>query len=147
MPDLEDGDTDKKADGLSVLSGQSDRSRTTSQLEAAAKLPWYRNVTCKDLKDITPTLLILLGGVLIMIFVIPYAFSSVIQQLKNVSKMESIQEMKKELARNATLEAIEREKAAANVSNSTPEDSESIPDPSRLISSENSSPFSEDLNT
>ena len=82
-----------------------------------------------------------------MIFVIPYAFSSVIQQLKNVSKMESIQEMKKEMARNATLEAIEREKAAANVSNSTPEDSESIPDPSRLISSESSSPFSEDLNT
>lgn len=67
---------------LSALSNGSGKSKTTSQLEAAAKLPWYRGVTCKDIRDITPTLLILLGGLLIMIFVIPYAFSSVIAQLK-----------------------------------------------------------------
>ncbi len=58
------------------------RSKTTSQLEAIAKLPWYRGVTCKDVRDILPTVLILLGGLLIMIFVIPYAFSSVIKQLE-----------------------------------------------------------------
>jgi hypothetical protein len=104
-------------------------------------------VTCKDLKDITPTLLILLGGVLIMIFVIPYAFSSVLAQLSNVSRMESINEMKKELARNASLAAIERANALANLTNSSPDDSEDIPDPSRLYSSEPLSPYSEDLNT
>jgi hypothetical protein len=60
----------------------SGRSKTTSQLEAIAKLPWYRGVTCKDVRDIMPTVLILLGGLLIMIFVIPYAFSSVIKQLE-----------------------------------------------------------------
>ena len=48
-------------DRVSVLSGASGRSKTTSQLEAASKLPWYRGVTCKDIKDITPTVLILLG--------------------------------------------------------------------------------------
>ncbi len=44
--------------------------------------PRYRGVTCKDVRDIMPTVLILLGGLLIMIFVIPYAFSSVIKQLE-----------------------------------------------------------------
>ncbi len=39
-------------------------------------------MTCKDVRDIMPTVLILLGGLLIMIFVIPYAFSSVIKQLE-----------------------------------------------------------------
>ena len=37
-------------DAASVNSKGSDRSRTTSQLEAAAKLPWYRGVTCKDVR-------------------------------------------------------------------------------------------------
>ena len=82
-----------------------------------------------------------------MIFVIPYAFSSVIQQLKNVSEMDRINEMKKEMARNASLMAAEAAAAAANASKSTPDDSESIPTPSRLISSEPLSPYSEDLNT
>ncbi|TRY71182.1 hypothetical protein TCAL_17321 [Tigriopus californicus] len=76
------------ADRVSVFSGASGRSKTTSQLEAAAKLPWYRGVTCKDIRDIMPTLLILLGGLLIMIFVIPYAFSSVIKQLEAEQIME-----------------------------------------------------------
>ena len=132
---------DKKADGISVLSGQSGHSRTTSQLEAAAKLPWYRGVTCKDLKDITPTILILLGGILIMIFVIPYAFSSVIRQLNIVSEMDRIHEHKKEMARNASIEAANRAAEEAMKSQSTPE---TIQEPSRLVSSEtSSSQFSE----
>jgi len=149
LPDLEDGDLDKKADGLSVLSGKSDGSKTTSQLEAAKNLPWYRGVTCKDLKDITPTLLILLGGILIMIFVIPYAFTSVIKQLNNVLEMERIQELNKEIARNATLAKekarIEAERIAAEKAfGSTPDDSETIPDPSQLLGSE---PYSEGSDT
>lgn len=152
LPDLEDGDIDKKADGLSVLSGKSDGSKTTSQLEAAKNLPWYRGVTCKDLKDIMPTFLILVGGILIMIFVIPYAFTSVINQLKNVSEMERIQELNKERARNATLEKeaarLEAERIAAEkAAGSTPDDSETIPDPSQLHGSETSSPYSEGLDT
>jgi hypothetical protein len=146
------GGTDKEADGLSVLSGHSDRSKTTSPLEAEAKLPWFRNVTCKDLKDITPTLLILLGGVLIMIFVIPYAFQSVIVQLKNVAELDAIQERNKQRQINATLERqaeIERNKTleAEMASGSTPDDSDSIPEPSRLLSSESLTSFSEGSNT
>ena len=117
------GGAEKEADNMSVLSGQSDRSKTTSQLEAAAKLPWYRGVTCKDVKDIMPTLLILLAGVLIMIFIIPYAFESVITQLKNVAEMDRIQELNEERAKNATIEArraaAEAAEAAANSTMST----------------------------
>lgn len=140
LSDVEDGDIDKKADGISVLSHQSNDSRTTSQLEAASKLPWYRNVTCKDLKDITPTILILLGGILVMIFVIPYAFSSVIKQLNIVSEMDRIHAHKKEMARNASIEAANRtaEEALLKLTQD-----DSIPEPSRLVSSENSSQFSE----
>ena len=135
-----------------MLSGKSDGSKTTSQLEAAKNLPWYRGVTCKDLKDITPTLLILLGGILIMIFVIPYAFTSVIKQLNNVLEMERIQELNKEIARNATLAKekarIEAERIAAEKAfGSTPDDSETIPDPSQLLGSETSSPYSEGSET
>ena len=80
-----------------MLSGGSERSKTTSQLEAAAKLPWYRGVTCKDLKAITPTVLILIAGLLIMIFIIPYAFSSVLSQLEQVMEMERLEALKKEM--------------------------------------------------
>ena len=139
LPDLEDGDVDKKADGLSVISGHSDHSRTTSQLEEATKLPWYRSVTCKDLKDIMPTVLILVGGILICVLVIPYAFSSVLKQLDVVGEMDRIAEYKKELARNATIEAALK-KAEANAE-PTPEDSIA----ERLISSDPSLPFSEEL--
>ena len=97
--DVEDGGGGggATADRVSVLSGASGRSKTTSQLEAAKNLPWYRGVTCKDIKDITPTVLILIGGLLIMIFVIPYAFSSVIKQLEaeaalNEAKQKAIRE-------------------------------------------------------
>ena len=140
LPDLEDGDVDKKADGLSVISGHSDHSRTTSQLEEATKLPWYRSVTCKDLKDIMPTVLILVGGILICVLVIPYAFSSVLKQLDVVGEMDRIAEYKKELARNATIEAALKKAEEANAE-STSEDSIA----ERLISSDPSLPFSEEL--
>jgi len=93
------------SDRVSVLSGASGRSRTTSQIEAANKLPWYRGVTCKDVKAIMPTVLILLCGFLVMIFVIPYAFSSVLQQLENESLIEQAKQMKKKL----WMEAKQRE--------------------------------------
>lgn len=94
------------ADRESVLSGASGRSKTTSQLEAAAKLPWYRGVTCNDVKEIMPTVLILVGGLLIMIIVIPYAFSSVMKQLE----AEAIYEAAREQARQLD---YERRKAIA----------------------------------
>lgn len=123
-----------------MISGHSDHSRTTSQLEEATKLPWYRSVTCKDLKDIMPTVLILVGGILICVLVIPYAFSSVLKQLDVVGEMDRIAEWKKELARNATLEALKNADAEP-----TPE--ASISETSRLISSDPSLPFSEELDT
>lgn len=105
--DVEEG-AGPHADRVSVLSGASGRSKTTSQLEAAAKLPWYRGVTCKDIKDITPTVVILIGGLLIMIFVIPYAFSSVIKQLE----AEALIEAAREQQRLAYIEARKAEMAA-----------------------------------
>ena len=116
--DVEDGGGGTTADRVSVLSGASGRSKTTSQLEAAAKLPWYRGVTCKDIKDITPTVLILIGGLLIMIFVIPYAFSSVIKQLEAEAALNEAKE-------KAIREELERRRmaaeAAANATEVTPE--------------------------
>ena len=108
------------ADRVSVLSGASGRSKTTSQLEAASKLPWYRGVTWKDVKDITPTVLILIGGLLIMIFVIPYAFSSVIKQLEAEAALNAAHERAKEELRNHT-EMEKARLAALNEANSTGE--------------------------
>ena len=48
-----------------------------------------RNITIKDIKLIMPTLLILLFTIFVMVTVIPYAFSSVIKQLKAVHAMEA----------------------------------------------------------
>lgn len=112
--DVEDGGGGgPHADRVSVLSGASGRSKTTSQLEAAAKLPWYRGVTCKDIKDITPTVLILIGGLLIMIFVIPYAFSSVIKQLEAEQILEAAREKAKKAAFEAHKKAAEEAAARA----------------------------------
>ena len=108
------------ADRVSVLSGASGRSKTTSQLEAISKLPWYRGVTWKDVKDITPTVLILIGGLLIMIFVIPYAFSSVIKQLEAEAALNAAHERAKEELRNHT-EMEQARLAALNEANSTGE--------------------------
>ena len=92
-----------------------------------------------------PTVLILVGGILICVLVIPYAFSSVLKQLDVVGEMDRIAEYKKELARNATIEAALRK--AENAESTPGSDSLSIPEPSRLISSDPSLPFSEELDT
>jgi len=110
------------SDRVSVLSGASGRSKTTSQIEAAAKLPWYKGVTCKDVKMIMPTVLILLCGLLVMIFVIPYAFSSVIQQLENEVLVREAKKIKKEMwmeARAKEAEAAAAEAARLNETFST----------------------------
>ena len=94
-----------------------------------------------------PTVLILVGGILICVLVIPYAFSSVLKQLDVVGEMDRIAEYKKELARNATIEAALR-KAEENAESTPGSDSLSIPEPSHLISSDPSlPPFSEELYT
>ena len=48
-----------------------------------------RSITIKDIKLIMPTLLILLFTIFVMVTVIPYAFSSVIKQLKAVHALEA----------------------------------------------------------
>ena len=52
------------------------------------------------MKDILPTLLILLVGLLIMVLVIPYAFSSVFKQLEMEKEISRIRE---EMNKNKTL--------------------------------------------
>ena len=94
-----------------------------------------------------PTVLILVGGILICVLVIPYAFSSVLKQLDVVGEMDRIAEYKKELARNATIEAALRKAELENAESTPGSDSLSIPEPSRLISSDPSLPFSEELDT
>lgn len=111
--DVEEGNGGPHADRVSVLSGASGRSKTTSQLEAAAKLPWYRGVTCKDIRDIMPTVLILIGGLLIMIFVIPYAFSSVIKQLEAEALIEAAREQQRLAYIEARRKAAEEAAASA----------------------------------
>lgn len=106
-------------DQVSVLSGGSDCSKTlANRAKRRAKLPWYRDVTCKDIKAITPTVLILFVGLLIMIFVIPYAFSSVIKQLENEVLYEQLrQDARTKLIEEARakLEADADEAAAGNM--------------------------------
>ncbi|XP_023329780.1 uncharacterized protein LOC111702353 isoform X2 [Eurytemora carolleeae] len=68
----------------SVLSGGSGRSKVTIKED--------RGITCKDIRAIMPTVLILLLTIFIMVTVIPYAFSSVIKQLQAVSELEAQQE-------------------------------------------------------
>ena len=48
-----------------------------------------RNITWKDVQLILPTVLILLFTVLVMVTVIPYAFSSVFRQMEAVKAMEA----------------------------------------------------------
>ena len=101
-------------DRVSVLSGASGRSKTTSQIEAMEKLPWYKGVTVKDVKAIMPTVLILFAGVLVLIFVIPYAFSSVFKQLENEVLVRNAKAMKKALYYEAKRKQELEEEAAYN---------------------------------
>ena len=48
-----------------------------------------RNITWKDVQHILPTVLILLFTVLVMVTVIPYAFSTVFRQMEAVRAMEA----------------------------------------------------------
>merc|ERR1712013_191536 len=68
----------------SILSGGSVRSRLSGKDD--------RGVTCQDIRLIMPTVCILLFTVLIMVTVIPYAFSSVIKQLQAVRALEEAAE-------------------------------------------------------
>ena len=47
-----------------------------------------RSVTCRDIKLIMPTVIILIFTLFVMVTVIPYAFSSVIKQLKGLWALE-----------------------------------------------------------
>jgi len=96
------GNNQRQVDGTSVLSGGSDKSATS---ESKSNLPWYKDVTWKDVKDITPTLLILLGGLIFMIIVIPWAFESVFQMLDEEAKMKKLTEAREMKARRLAAEA------------------------------------------
>merc|ERR1711874_522896 len=56
-----------------------------------------RKITLRDIQLIMPTVLILLFTVLIMVTVIPYAFSSVLKQLEAVRSLEAAGEMSRTL--------------------------------------------------
>ncbi|XP_023339910.1 uncharacterized protein LOC111710113 [Eurytemora carolleeae] len=53
-----------------------------------------RKISMKDIKQILPTFLILLFTLVVSLTVIPYAFSTVISQLKAVEELEAWQAMK-----------------------------------------------------
>ena len=66
---------------------------TYSAMSAQSKVPLKedldRNITWKDVQLILPTVLILLFTILVMVTVIPYAFSSVFRQMEAVRAMEA----------------------------------------------------------
>ena len=47
-----------------------------------------RSLTCRDVKLIMPTVIILIFALIVMVTVIPYAFSAVIKELQGVWAME-----------------------------------------------------------
>jgi len=69
-----------------------------------------RSVTCRDIKLIMPTVLILLFTLFVMVTVIPYAFSSVIKQLQAVMALEAQAEARE--AAEAAAKAAEEAQAA-----------------------------------
>jgi len=86
--------TDKTGLSLDQLSVGSFPSPPPSKagIQLEVKLPWYKGITLKDIRDILPTLLILVIGLVIMILVIPYAFSSVFKQLAQEREMNRVRE-------------------------------------------------------
>jgi len=81
---------ERRKDGRREESGRNNTDKAGIQLEV--KLPWYKGITLKDIRDILPTLLILVIGLVIMILVIPYAFSSVFKQLAQEREMNRVRE-------------------------------------------------------
>ena len=61
----------------------------SAQSKAPLKEDSDRNITWKDVQLILPTVLILLFTILVMVTVIPYAFSSVFRQMEAVRAMEA----------------------------------------------------------
>jgi hypothetical protein len=70
------------------------------------KLPWYSGFSCRDIRDVIPGFIILILGISVMVLVIPYAFASVIKQLRSedVLSYEELQELNKN---TTTTEAAE----------------------------------------
>ena len=64
----------------SVLSGET--------LAGQDSIDEDRSVTCRDIKLIMPTVIILIFTLFVIVTVIPYAFSAVIKQLQGVWAME-----------------------------------------------------------
>jgi len=87
---------ERGGDGSKSMSSRSSK----GSVQVEVKLPWYMGITFKDVKAILPTLIILLVGLIIMICVIPYAFSSVFKQLEMEKK---INRMREEIDRNQSL--------------------------------------------
>jgi len=84
--------------------GQENLTDTGSVLSAGSgrsKLPVKedpnRRITLKDIQLIMPTALILLFTIVIMVTVIPYAFSSVLKQMDAVRAMEAAAEISKSM--------------------------------------------------
>eukprot|EP00090_Calanus_glacialis_P038065 TRINITY_DN6639_c0_g1_i1.p1 TRINITY_DN6639_c0_g1~~TRINITY_DN6639_c0_g1_i1.p1 ORF type:complete len:120 (+),score=29.12 TRINITY_DN6639_c0_g1_i1:60-419(+) len=75
----------------SVLSGGSGRSKLP------AKVDPDRRITLKDIQLILPTALILVFTIVIMVTVIPYAFSAVLKQMEAVRAMEAAAELAKSI--------------------------------------------------
>eukprot|EP00090_Calanus_glacialis_P024922 TRINITY_DN38693_c0_g1_i1.p1 TRINITY_DN38693_c0_g1~~TRINITY_DN38693_c0_g1_i1.p1 ORF type:complete len:144 (-),score=44.36 TRINITY_DN38693_c0_g1_i1:96-527(-) len=61
----------------------------------------HDGVTFKDIKQILPTCLILIVTVIIMVTVIPYAFSSVIKQLEAANQIADWRKQQEELKKQA----------------------------------------------
>jgi hypothetical protein len=61
----------------------------TANSKVPLKEDMDRNITWKDVRLILPTVLILLFTILVMLTVIPYAFSSVFRQMEAVRAMEA----------------------------------------------------------
>ena len=73
----------------SLNSLDSSYSVTSARSKAPLKEDMDRNITWKDVQLILPTVLILLFTVLVMVTVIPYAFSTVFRQMEAVRAMEA----------------------------------------------------------
>ena len=69
-----------------------------------------RSVTCRDIKLIMPTVIILIFTLFVMVTVIPYAFSSVIKQIQGVWAME---EQSKIISRRFSFDLLNAERIDA----------------------------------
>jgi len=80
---------------ISLIDDQDDKDSITEEDEE------HDGVTFKDIKQIMPTCLILIVTVIIMVTVIPYAFSSVIKQMQAADQMADWKEQQEQLKKEA----------------------------------------------